>query len=84
MTRESKGGGWSGTCEGESPQRALTEQGTQPDSFPCTRPEGWVAFPFGQCRIGRDKTARVLPPPSLPSQRKNPRQRGSPEFSDSL
>jgi hypothetical protein len=32
--RESKGGLDSqATCEGESPQRALTEQGTQPDSL---------------------------------------------------
>jgi hypothetical protein len=84
MTRESKGAWMVRHLRGKSPQWALTEQGTQPDSFACSRPKGWVAFPFGQCRIGRGKTAPVLPPSSLLGQRKNPRQRDSPEISDSL
>jgi len=42
---------------------------------------GWL-FPLAS--VGRDKTARVLPPSSLLGQRKNPRKHGSLEFLDTL
>jgi len=65
MTRESKGDGWSGTCEGESPQRALTQQ-ERSQTASLHAPEGLGGhslWPVSD-RTGQDRTgiAAALPP----------------------